>query len=48
MNFIKKNLKWMPVVITAIVSGIQTVMDIKQEDRIDDMDNRIKKIEKEL
>lgn len=44
-----KTLKWLPVVATAIVTGIMTLVEgiseQKTEDRIDSMDERIKKLE---
>lgn len=40
-----KFMKWIPVVIAGIVAMAQTIGEQKQQERIDDMDERIKSLE---
>lgn len=42
-----KILKWIPVAIAGIVAVVQTLGEQKQQERIDDMDERIKSLEKD-
>lgn len=42
---LKKGIKWIPVLIAAFVAGVQTVGEIKGEDRIDQMEKRIENLE---
>ena len=43
----KKWLKWIPVAIAAVVAAAQTIGEQKQQERIDDLDDRISKLEGE-
>ena len=43
----KKMFKWIPVVIAAAVAGIQQISEQKEAERIDNMENRIAKLEEE-
>ena len=44
MNF-KKFSKWIPVIGAAIVAVYQSIGEMKEEERIDDMEERIAKLE---
>lgn len=40
-------IKWIPVIVTTTVALIQAIAEVKDADRIDDMDERIQKLESE-
>lgn len=42
---IGKLLKWVPVAIAAVVAGYQTLSEQKESERIDDMEERIARLE---
>lgn len=47
-NMNKKGfIKWIPVIVTTTVALIQAIAEVKDADRIDDMDERIQKLESE-
>ena len=41
----KKLLKWTPVVSAGIIATVQAIMEQKEADQIDDMEERIAKLE---
>lgn len=41
----KKLLKWTPVVCAGVIATVQAIMEQKEADRIDDMEERIAKLE---
>lgn len=41
----KKLVKWLPVAVAGVVACFQAVSEIKEADRINDMEDRIAKLE---
>lgn len=41
----KKLFKWAPVVCAGVIATVQAIMEQKEADRIDDMEERIAKLE---